>query len=144
MSEPLPLSQRDRAHERAVAVVPLPRKALPALERLARGVADVEEPVDRVGTLAIPPHEAPADVVDVNAPQLTEAVADRERHRRVVAPRARRLVVAAVADHVRAAERAPRTELVRNAQCVGHRLAVDSVTKRWHGGSIICKPNPIA
>ena len=50
--------ERDRAHERAVAVVPLPRKAVPALERLARGIAHVEEPVDRVGTFAIPPHEA--------------------------------------------------------------------------------------
>ena len=90
--------KRDRAHERAVAVVPLPRKAVPALERLASGVADVEEPVDRVDALAIPPHEALTDVVDVNAPQLTVAVADGERHRRIIAPRA------------------PRAELVRNAR----------------------------
>ena len=126
--------ERDRAHERAVAVVPLPRKAAPALERPSRGVADVEEAVDRVGALAVPPHEAPADVIDVNAPQFAVAVTDGERHRRVIAPRARRLIVAAVADHARAAERAPRTELVRNAQRVGYRLAVDAVTKCWHGG----------
>ena len=121
--------ERDRAHERAVAVVPLPREPVPALERFARGVANVKEPVDGVGALAIPPNEAPADVVDVNAPQLTIAVADRKRHRRVVAPRTRRLVVAAVTDHVRAAERAPRTKLIRDAQRVGHRLAIDAVAK---------------
>lgn len=36
--------------------------------------------------------------------------------------------------HVRAAESAPQTELIRNAQRVGNRLPVDAVAKRWHGG----------
>lgn len=80
------------------------------------GVADVEEPVDGVGALAVPPHEVPTDVVDVNEPQFTIAVTNRERHRRVVAPRARQLVVTPVTDHVRAAERASRPKLVRNTR----------------------------
>lgn len=102
---------------------------MPPLERLARDVTDVEKPINGVGVLAIPPHESAADVIDVNASQLTVAVADHKHHRRVVAPRARRLVVATVTNHVRAAERTPRTKLVRNARRVGHRLAVDAVAK---------------
>ena len=46
-----------------------------------------------VGVLAIPPYETPTDVIDVNAPQLTVAVTNRERHRRVVASRVRQSVM---------------------------------------------------
>lgn len=106
--------ERDSAHEQAAAVVPLPRKAVSALERLARSVTDVEEPIDRVGTLVVPPEKSLADVLDVNTPQLTISVSDCTRHRRVIASRARRLAVANAAELVNAAGRAPRTGLVRH------------------------------
>lgn len=86
-----------------------------ALDRLTRGVTDVEETVCEIGTFTIPLHEAPANITEVNTPQFLITITDCNCHRHVVAPRASRLVVAVMADHVRAAERTPQTELVRNA-----------------------------
>lgn len=63
----------------------------------------------------MPLHEAPTDITKVNTTQFLITITDCNCHRHVVAPRTSRLVVAVMADHVRAAERTPQTELVRNA-----------------------------
>ena len=60
-------------------------------------------------------------------PELPNRVAGSKRHRCVVAPGAGGLPVRAVADHVRAFERATRPELVRNAQRVANGKSVDAV-----------------
>ena len=92
--------KRDRSHERSVAVVTLAREARTTLERKNRGVADIEQPVTGVGIVTVPGNEASPNVVRVNTSELTIAVAYGERHRGVIAPGARRLVVGAVANHV--------------------------------------------
>ena len=113
---------------------PRPIKAVAEAQRRGRRGADVEEPTARVHILAIPQKKLRTDIVDVNAPQLTIAVAYGEHHRGVVAPGAGRLAVRPVADHPRALEGAAGAELERHAERVADGLPVYAVAQA-HGGT---------
>lgn len=120
--------QRGDAHEAAVAVVALARKAAARVYRGGHGDPAIEDDaIRRVLPAAQPPLEAMADVARVDAAQLANRVAGRQRHAGVVAPGARRLVVRAVADHSLACEGPAGLELVRHAQGIADRQAVDCV-----------------
>ena len=128
--------QGDRAHERAVAVVPFVCAAKALVERSSRRSADVEQAVHGIGALAVPAAKPRADIFCVHTTQLAVAVADGKRHRCVVRPRSRGLVVRAVAHHARAAKRPPRAKLIRHAERIGHCLSVDAIAQRSrHGAS---------
>ena len=119
------------AHERPVALVPLARAAAARRQRLARGVAVVEgHAVRRVRPIVDPCAESSQNVIAIDAPQLAIAVAQRERHARVIAPRTSELVVAAAAHHVSALKTSARLELKRHAQSVAHRHAIHAIAQR--------------
>ena len=135
--------QRHSAHEGAVAVVALAGKAMADAQGRRRYVADVEQAVTGVSVVVVLREELLANVAHVNAPQLAVAVADGKRHRGVVAPRARRLVVRAVARHARARKGAAPHELVRDAERVADedqpRCAAQGFGLRAALGATSCK-----
>ena len=129
------------AHERTVALAALTREPATRIERLPGGIAVIENvPVGGVCALVYPFAELGEDVVAIDVAQLAVAVAERERHGRVVAPRARGLVVRAMPHHVGAGEAAARHELVGHAERIAHSHAVCTVPHRprqAHGAHLV-------
>ena len=122
---------RQAAHERAVALAVFACEPATRIERLPGGVAVVEDiPVGGVCAFVYPFAELDEDIVAIDIAQLAVAVAQRERHGRVVAPCARRLVVRAAAHHVRAGKAVARPELVGHAERIAHGHAVHAVPHR--------------
>ena len=71
--------ERNGAHQRAVAVIALPRAAAPAIERDRRGYPYIEQAVDGIGALVSPGPETRQDIVRFHAPQLAVGIAERQR-----------------------------------------------------------------
>ena len=65
--------QRNRAHKRTVAVITLARQAMTCYKCTRRRVADIEKPVARIGAVAIPRQKPRADVIGIDAAQITIA-----------------------------------------------------------------------
>lgn len=127
--------QKNRAHKRTVAVITLARQAMTCYKCTRRRVADIEKPVARIGAVAIPRQKPRADVINIDAAQLTLAVAYRERHGRVVAPGTSRLSMGTEADHPGALKRVTPAKLKRNPQRIANSLAVYTVSNVCHDDS---------
>ena len=119
--------QGSDAHERSVAVVALAGASFAGVQGAGGRAAVIENAVDRILATGNPAYELVAHVRGVDVPELPNRVAGSKCHRCVVAPGAGGLPMRAVADHVRAFERAAAPELVGNAQRVADGEPIDAV-----------------
>ena len=132
------------AHERAVAVVALAGASFAGVQGAGGRAAVIENAVDCILVTGNPADELVAHVRGVDVPELPNRVTGSKHHGRVVAPGAVGLPMRAVADHVRAFERAAGPKLVRNAQRVADGKPIDAVAQcRFrsvcHGALLLCR-----
>lgn len=104
--------QRQDAHERAVPIVALAVAAITSGKRPSGRTANVKQAIDCVLARPVLALETPTHVTRIDVSKLADAVACRERHRRVAAPRASRLSMSPVTDHTSALKGASRAKLV--------------------------------
>ena len=121
------VNARGDAHERSVAIVALAGATFAGVQGAGGRTTVIENAVNRILATGNPAYELVAHVCGVDMPELPNRVAGGKRHRCVVAPSAGGLPMRAVADHVRAFERAAGPELVGNAQRVADGKPVNTV-----------------